>query len=498
MKYYIDRVRSLYFQFFKKCPLLLLAINILLSFSFFLHRSSFLIFLFIFFNIFSFKSFLYNLSLFILAFFYINASYPNLKVIDKPLQGKGYFKISSIKEISYNKKQIIYRGVLKEFVSNKTYKNLPCTIMIKKDKNAPRTNFYVEGELSSNNKYFYRLKPFSWKSDETSFNLSFLRHDLKKKVEKYLRKNIKDRNVISFLNAMITGSNNNQYLSFAFAKIGLQHIMAISGFHFGLLFLMLSFILNLFVSKKFSLWILIFLLSLYFLFLGPFPSIERSYIMILVALFSQGLNKKYYSINALALSFIVIIIINPLIITNVGFQLSFLSSASILIIYPKIESWINLFIKKRTRPEFIQLNLISQKAYLLLNFIKQGAALSFSVNLMIFPLVLFHFHKFSYLSFIYNLFIPLFVSASILLIFLALLFFYIPLFPTMLNLINTFITKFLLNLIFTTPASIQFYARSKSISLDFVIFYISTILILFISLKALNDKHEGLEFIKFL
>lgn len=241
------------------------------------------------------------------------------------------------------------------------------------------------------------------------------------------------------------------------------------------------------------------LVNLYFLFLGPLISVQRAYIMILLALFAQIVNRRYFALNALGISLIIILFINPLNIANIGFQLSFLSSFAILLSFPWIEENFSKIIKKRTSLEKTELSYISRLGEKLLVYIRQCIALCISVNIFILPVILYHFHKFAYLSFIYNLFIPFLVGISMTLTILTMLFqFILPPISLAISYINSFFTKCLLNLIIYPPASLQFYLRYKNLSFEFVVSYLIALTIFFIILRYYSKNKQTPDYFRFL
>jgi len=88
----------------------------------------------------------------------------------------------------------------------------------------------------------------------------------------------------SFLKGISTGDFEDHMMVMELGRFGLQHIMAISGFHFSLVALIISTLFAGFLPRKMASSTVIFLLSCYFLFLGCSPSILRAWVMIFVVL----------------------------------------------------------------------------------------------------------------------------------------------------------------------------------------------------------------------
>jgi len=315
---------------------------------------------------------------------------------------------------------------------------------------------------------------------------------MKKKFLNILQKIIDDKNCQDFLHTLLTGDNTHKFLTYSFSKVGLQHVLAISGFHFGVLTIFFSYILRFFLPQKIVCYLLILIINFYFLFVGPLVSVERSYIMIFMALGASLVGRKYSALNALGISAIIILILNPLNISNAGFQLSFLSTFAILIGFVTFDDFFDKFIKKRSVKEKENLSPISRFLEKIFIFIRGSICLSFVVNILITPVVLYNFHKFSYLGFIYNLFIPFLVGISMMIVIFAIFFYFtIPPLGIPINYLATKFTKLILQFTTYPPAKIQFYLRCKNLSFEFVIAYLAIVCFLFIYLRYNQEKKNN-------
>jgi len=126
-------------------------------------------------------------------------------------------------------------------------------------------------------------------------------------------------------------------IEFSFKDCGLLHVIAISGQHLSIIFGGISLAVNIFPTKKVYRLIFALLLVTFYSMLTDFgPSIIRSLIM---AVFLYGgliIGRKAVSLNALSISFLLVTGYDPMILNDVGFQLSYLSTASILLFLPYI------------------------------------------------------------------------------------------------------------------------------------------------------------------
>ena len=145
----------------------------------------------------------------------------------------------------------------------------------------------------------------------------------------------------------------------------------------------------------------------------------RAWLTILVAMCGYLLNKRGSALNSLGIAMLVVLAYDPILCNHIGFQLSFLATAAILMLFNGIDHSLKYTFFKRPLSEVIQMNGLNQHGYLLLNYCRQGIALSLAVNLATLPLLLFYFHKFSLMSLIYNLFFPFLVSLSMVMLILG-------------------------------------------------------------------------------
>ena len=115
---------------------------------------------------------------------------------------------------------------------------------------------------------------------------------------------------------------------------GASHVLALSGLHLGIIYMLLSVLLP---RRRWSalsqLLIILFIWAFVFL-VGMSVSVVRSAIMLTVyGLLSIG-NRDKMSINALAFTAIVMLMWNPAWLFDVGFQMSFLAVFAILLFVP--------------------------------------------------------------------------------------------------------------------------------------------------------------------
>ncbi len=136
----------------------------------------------------------------------------------------------------------------------------------------------------------------------------------------------------------------------AFSSLGLSHLLAISGLHFGLVVLWTLCILRLMAGMVPSLYLLLpmdkilWLLSLPFLaayaaMAGAAPSVKRALVMVVALCLAFAVSRTRKLYHALALAAFVILIWNPQEIMELSFQLSFVAVMGLIYLLPAIAEW---------------------------------------------------------------------------------------------------------------------------------------------------------------
>ncbi len=127
----------------------------------------------------------------------------------------------------------------------------------------------------------------------------------------------------------------------SFQTSGAMHILAVSGLHTGIIMLitsaLLSFLNNGLKSRIFKGAIIIATLWLFAAITGLSSSVCRSALMFSLLSFSQMLRRPSSTYNTVAASALILLLINPMLIFNVGFLLSYLAVISIITCMPLME-----------------------------------------------------------------------------------------------------------------------------------------------------------------
>ncbi|MCP4654743.1 MAG: DNA internalization-related competence protein ComEC/Rec2 [bacterium] len=144
--------------------------------------------------------------------------------------------------------------------------------------------------------------------------------------------------------ALLLGDRSQLPLSWqqALRRLGLAHLLAVSGLHVGLLGLLLV-VLGAALPRRMRYLLALAGIVVYLLLIGPRPAVLRASIMGLLALAALLFDRPPQALNALACCVFVLVLHRPAIVTEVGFQLSAAATAGIVILSPLFfERWILL------------------------------------------------------------------------------------------------------------------------------------------------------------
>ena len=203
----------------------------------------------------------------------------------------------------------------------------------------------------------------------------------------YVQKNIEqifEGDTVSMAKALLIGYKDDltPETRQQFSRSGLSHIMAVSGLHVGFIVAPFWFFIPYMWGSKKGKWagllILTALLLTYAGLTGFSPSVSRASLMAWLLTYGKLFHKIRNSINLTAVAAIILLLMNPMQLFDVGFQLSFSAVFIILMLMPEAQ------------------RIIPRKQ----RFKKTGALLtiilvSFVVQLGLFPILIYYFGEFS-------------------------------------------------------------------------------------------------------
>ncbi|WP_165917375.1 ComEC/Rec2 family competence protein [Flaviaesturariibacter aridisoli] len=211
----------------------------------------------------------------------------------------------------------------------------------------------------------------------------------RKAVTGILRQHLPGKEIQGLAEALLIGYKDDldPELTAAYARTGVVHIIAISGMHLALVYLLLLGLTKPLGAPRWRILRLVLVLGGlwgFSLLAGGGPSVLRSAVMFSLLAIGGLIGRKGDSINSLLLAALLLLLINPFWLWDIGFQLSFTAVGGIVLFY---------------RPIY-QLYTTHNKA---LDFVWKGAAVSLAAQVLTTPLSLYHFHQFPLLFLAANL-----------------------------------------------------------------------------------------------
>lgn len=397
------------------------------------------------------------------------------------------------KSSNYYDKYVVKIDTLK---SSERYKNINIIVSIKRNKETKKlkegdiisfTGILEKPDTSRNYKgfnYAQSLKTksiyMSCKADSNDINvvgkkssfgykmwITSLRNTFKTNLTEVL-----DEDTLGIANALFIGNSDDITVEqrTIFNEANLIHILAISGMHVGYVIVFLSLMLKKFDKRK-SKYIFIIVLFLFADLTGNSPSVERAVIMSSLMICSKLFYRKSDTINNIAISGLILLIINPYNILNLGFQLSFLGTLGIVLFYKRIVELMDLFYSNKIRKNLMfkkydessekkAINMLVSK---IINTVKSVIIIGISANLMMFPFIVYTSNT---LSFVFIISTLLVTPVLGIMIFSGYLTIFISLFSTKLAVVPAFVLKMCINF-FTFIANI-------SSNISFLKFTVST------------------------
>jgi competence protein ComEC len=173
----------------------------------------------------------------------------------------------------------------------------------------------------------------------------------------------------------------------AYSAVGAMHVLAVSGLHVGIVFLVLSKLLFFLRSKwqqLFKTFLLVLALWGYACISGLSPSVVRASTMFTFVAIGMGFNRNTSIYNTLLASLLFLLFIKPTYLFEVGFQLSYLAVFGIVWLQPKFQKWL--------KPQ----GWILKQLWGI-------STVSLAAQIATFPLGLYYFHQFPGLFLLSNL-----------------------------------------------------------------------------------------------
>jgi competence protein ComEC len=232
----------------------------------------------------------------------------------------------------------------------------------------------------------------------------------RKKLRTALENSAFQKEEIAIINAILMGQRHDitSEMYDDYAAAGAIHILAISGLHVGIVMLLLQFFFRplerLPKGKLWSVLAVVLCLWAFAFFTGLSPSVLRTTTMFTFVTVGMQLKRHTNPFNTLISSAFLLLLIDPNLLFQVGFQLSYMAVFGILLIFPLLQSLYQFKWK------------ISQKIW-------EVVSVSVAAQAGVLPLSLFYFHQFPGLFLLTNVviipFLGIILGAGIIILIFA-------------------------------------------------------------------------------
>lgn len=244
---------------------------------------------------------------------------------------------------------------------------------------------------------------------------------------------------------------------------GASHILALSGLHLGIIYAILSLI---FLRRRWQIasQVLILLAIWTYVFIvGMSASVVRSAVMITVYSFVSLLNRNKMSLNTLAVAAVVILIVNPLYLYDVGFQMSFAAVFFIILFYRPV---LNLM------PGCVMgIPVIRQ--------IWQMMSVSLAAQIGVAPLIAFYFGRFSCYFLLTNIIV---VPAATIILYGAVLMAALSFVPYL----QTLLSALLLKVVVLLNSGVSFVAELPGASIDGIAIGLLQLVLIYVAIFSFS------------
>jgi competence protein ComEC len=174
-----------------------------------------------------------------------------------------------------------------------------------------------------------------------------------------------------------------------FSRAGVYHILAISGLHVGIISGICFLLLTILRIPPFpKVFIVLSILLIYGFLAGMKPSIQRAIVMAVSIMLATAMARKIDVVNLLYLLAAFLAFLSPHSLWNIGFQMSFLATWGILVLYPAL---------------YRGLHFLRPRRFAVPHFLLQIALVSLCAQAPLVPVIASSFHSLSPISPIANM-----------------------------------------------------------------------------------------------
>ena len=181
-----------------------------------------------------------------------------------------------------------------------------------------------------------------------------------------------------------------------FNRTGTSHIIVISGFNITIVAGLLMLLFGRIMGERAGAVAAVVGIAVYTLFVGANPPVVRAAFMGMIYVLAISLGRQSTAAISLFFSAMLMTAINPLMLWDLGFQLSFAATLSLVLFSAPIEEWAAAKVRTMMSPS------VAEKA---ISFLNDALIVTFSAQILTVPLIAHSFHRVSLVSLPTNFFI---------------------------------------------------------------------------------------------
>lgn len=202
----------------------------------------------------------------------------------------------------------------------------------------------------------------------------------------------------SLLNGILLGVETGipQQLYESFNLTGTSHIIVISGSNIALIAGILLLLGQRVIGKRYTPPLAIAGIVVYTFLVGADAAVNRAAVMGIIWMLAVWSGRPGLALNSLFASGLVLTALNPLILWDVGFQLSFMATLGLILLVPPLE---------RTFFNLLSRRLNGDRAGLAMALLSEMLIVTLAAQIITGPLILYHFGRLSLVSLLTNLLI---------------------------------------------------------------------------------------------
>lgn len=299
------------------------------------------------------------------------------------IQEKEYKKVCTAKIVRNNKKILINIKMSQDIPSMKYGDSLYIEGEFKQPEEARNYKGYNYKQYLKTKKIIGTVELEKAKILKSS-NGSFI-HNIQKYIKDTINGTLTDEEG-NLLLAILLGDKDklSEDIQESFKTSNLSHMLAVSGAHVSYIILGLTYVLqNSIIGKKNGKIVCIIFLLAFMAITNFTPSVTRACIMAILTLLSSIIYRKSDVYTNISVAALITLIFNPYSLLDLGFQLSYGGTIGIIIFIKRIQ-------EKKSNSKVI-------------NYIKQMALVSIYANIIIIPIMMYHFNTVSFTFIISNI-----------------------------------------------------------------------------------------------